>query len=364
MEREWDLGGGRRIVTFARVGCALLAQSILGGWVATAAHATTPAQVEPPLSIARQGSMEAGGHTVFCETNDGGDAHSERFPPGHVTVDGVYASYQYPVEQKYPYPILFNSGGGHTARFYDTTPDGREGWLTTFLREGFATYGVDRVNAGRSGTDICRINEVKLGRAPAAGLPTINRYSFESAWVSFRWGPKYGEAYPNTQFPIEAAANYYPQTVSTYRDPEEDAKSVQAFAALIDKIGTPVILETWSSSGLLGYLTAIERPDRVKGILAIETSPTAFARIPAAKLSILARVPILIVIGDHAPDRVQASREFANRMRAVGGDVTVDVLPEAGIHGNGHTLAIEKNNREIMFRMIAWTQGHIFNRAH
>jgi hypothetical protein len=56
---------------------------------------------------------------------------------------------------------------------------------------------------------------------------------------------------------------------------------------------------------------------------------------------------------------MQASREFANRMRAVGGDVIVDVLPEAGIHGNGHTLAIERNNREIMFRMSARIQGHI-----
>ncbi len=354
----------------AKAGFTLIAQCVLWGAMPGTAQAQrvaqtpVPAQAQAPLSIARQGSMEAGGRTVYCEANDGGDAHSPRFPAGQVVVDNVYATYQYPTEQKYPYPILFNSGGGHTARFYDTTPDGREGWLIGFLREGFATYGVDRVNAGRSGTDICKINQVKLGRAPLTDLPAITRYSFESAWVNFRWGPKFGEPYPDTQFPIEFAASYYPQTVSTYRDRDQDGKSVAAFAALIDKIGTPVILETWSSSGLLGYLTAIERPDQVKGILAIETSPTAFAQIPAGKLSTLARVPILIVIGDHAPDRVQASREFANKMRTIGGDVTVDVLPEAGIHGNGHTLAIERNNRQIMFRMIAWTEGHIFNRAH
>jgi pimeloyl-ACP methyl ester carboxylesterase len=118
---------------------------------------------EPVLRIAKQGSMEAGGKTINCTTNDGGDANSTRWPSGHVVIDQVYASFQYPADHRYPYPILFNSGGGHTARVYDTTPDGREGWLTLFLRQGFPVYGVDRPNTGRSGTDICKINAVKLG---------------------------------------------------------------------------------------------------------------------------------------------------------------------------------------------------------
>src|SRR4051812_37610659 len=321
------------------------------------------AQQESILRIAKQGSLEAGGRVITCTTNDGGDPNSARWPSGQVVVDNVYATYQYPAEQKYPYPILFNSGGGHTARVYDTTPDGREGWLTLFLREGFAVYGVDRTNTGRSGTDICKVNAVRLGRAPANELPAINRYPFESSWVTFRWGPKYGEPFPDTQFPIEAANNYYPQTISTYRDPDETQNSVSAFSALIDKIAGPgVILQTWSSSGLLGYLTAIERPNQVKAILAVESSVDAFDRIPADKLSLLAKIPIIIVIGDRAQDRVDASRAFEKKMKAIGGDVTIDVLPEAGIKGNGHTLMLEKNNKQIMFRMIAWLEGHVFNR--
>jgi pimeloyl-ACP methyl ester carboxylesterase len=151
----------------------------------------------------------------------------------------------------------------------------------------------------------------------------INRYAFESSWVTFRWGPKFGEPFPDTQFPIEAAETYYPQTISTYRDPQETRKSVAAFAALIDKVDSPVIIQTWSSSGLLGYLTAIERPGKVKGILAVETSVTAFGDIPEDKLPVLARIPIIIVIGDRAPDRVEASRAFEKEMKALGGDVTV-----------------------------------------
>jgi pimeloyl-ACP methyl ester carboxylesterase len=315
---------------------------------------------EPVLRIAKQGSMEAGGKVIDCATNDGGDPNSTRWPSGHVVVDNVYATYQYPADQRYPYPILFNSGGGHTARVYDTTPDGREGWLTLFLRQGFAVYGVDRPNTGRSGTDICKINAVRLGRAPVTELPAINRYAAESSWVTFRWGPKFGEPYPNTQFPVEFADNYYPQTVSTYRDPDETPKSAAAFAALIDKIAEPVIIQSWSSSGLLGYLTAIERADRVKAILAVETSVTAFDTIPPAGRQKLAKIPIYIVIGDHAQDRVDASRKFQREMAALGGRVTVDVLPEAGIFGNGHTMMLEKNNKQIMFRMMAWLEGNVF----
>jgi pimeloyl-ACP methyl ester carboxylesterase len=314
---------------------------------------------ESILRIAKQGSVEAGGRTIDCATNDGGDPNSTRWPSGHVVVDNVYATFQYPADRRYPYPILFNSGGGHTARVYDTTPDGREGWLTLFLREGFPVYGVDRPNTGRSGTDICRINAVKLGRAPASELPAINRYAAESSWVTFRWGPKFGEPYPNTQFPVEFAETYYPQTISTYRDPDETRKSVAAFAALIDRIAEPVIIQSWSSSGLLGYLTAIERPARVKGILAVETSVTAFDLIPAEGRRKLANIPIYIVIGDHAQDRVDASRKFQKEMAAIGGHVDVDVLPEAGIYGNGHTMMLEKNNKQIMHRMIGWLEANV-----
>src|SRR6266852_5665567 len=268
--------------------------------IATLALTLQAAHAEPPLRIARQGSLEAGGRVIECTTNDGADPRSTRWPSGHVVVDNVYAIDQYPAERRYPYPILFNSGGGHTARVYDTTPDGREGWLTLFVRQGFAVYGVDRPNTGRSGTDICKINAVKLGKAPIGELPAINRYAAESSWVTFRWGPKFGEPYSNTQFPIAFADVYYPQTISTYRDPDETLKSVAAFAALIDKIAEPVIIQSWSSSGLLGYLTAIERSERVKGILAVETSVTAFDMIPVEGRQKLAGIPIYIVIGDRA----------------------------------------------------------------
>ena len=314
---------------------------------------------QEPLRIARQGSIEAGGTPLVCATNDGGSLNNERFPAGRVMVNNVYATYQYPADQKYRYPILFNPGGGHSARVYDTTPDGREGWLTLFVREGFAAYGVDRVNSGRSASDICRINAVKLGRAPLTELPTMNRYSAESAWVNFRWGPRYGTFYPDTQFPTEAVEQYYLQLLSNYRDPDETRKMVAALVALIDKVG-PVVLQSWSSSGILIYLAAIERPTLVKGILALEHGAGAFDEISEEGLGKLVKVPIINIIADRTPDRVAGARKFEKRMQAAGGDFTVDVLPEAGIFGNGHTMMLEKNNKVIMQRMINWMRAHVY----
>ncbi|MGH7715220.1 MAG: hypothetical protein ACREML_04400, partial [Vulcanimicrobiaceae bacterium] len=89
-------------------------------------------------------------------------------------------------------------------------------------------------------------------------------------------------------------------------------------------------------------------------------SVTAFDQIPAEGLDALERVPIVVIIGDRAPDRVEATRAFAERFRARGGDITVDVLPEAGIYGNGHTLMLEKNNDVILKRMIRWLEDHVY----
>jgi hypothetical protein len=54
-----------------------------------------------------------------------------------------------------------------------------------------------------------------------------------------------------------------------------------------------------------------------------------------------------------AKDHVATSRAFQKRMQSLGGDVTVDVLPEAGIRGNGHILMLERNNKEIMDRLVS-----------
>ena len=148
----------------------------------------TAAAAQEPLRIARQGSIEAGGELVTCATNDGGDAKSERWGPGKNRLNHVYATYQYPADLQIRLSGAVQSG----RRTHRTRLRHDAGWARGLAdavpRAGFAVYGVDRVNTGRAGGDSCAINAV-TARCSGQGLPAINRYSAESAWVTFRWGP-------------------------------------------------------------------------------------------------------------------------------------------------------------------------------
>ena len=87
--------------------------------------------------------------------------------------------------------------------------------------------------------------------------------------------------------------------------------------------------------------------------------PTAFDEISDDEVKRIAKVPMINVIADRTPDRVEGSRKFQKRMQAAGGHFTVDVLPEAGIRGNGHTMMLEKNNKVIMDRMAKWLRATV-----
>src|SRR6476659_6175588 len=91
-----------------------------------------------PLMIAEQGFFFVGGRYVPVANND------------HIMADQMYVHYQIPHEKKHPYPIIMIHGGGQTANNFESTPDGREGWATNFLRAGFAVYLVDQPGRARS----------------------------------------------------------------------------------------------------------------------------------------------------------------------------------------------------------------------
>ena len=49
-----------------------------------------------------------------------------------------------------PYPIVLIHGGGGQGTDWLGTPDGRPGWATFLVQEGYAVYVVDRPGHGRS----------------------------------------------------------------------------------------------------------------------------------------------------------------------------------------------------------------------
>lgn len=306
-----------------------------------------------PLVIREQGDFYVGGEIVFSPANSSSGENDPN--PGHVVINQMYVQYQIPAKQRYRLPVIMVHGSWHTGKTYGSTPDGREGWGTYFVRRGFGTYIVDDPNRGRSSYDMTNINLVRLGLAPIDSLPRILQRTNEQAWTGFRIGPALGELNPNGQFPLDAADQYFAQLTDNYRGVPENEKITRALIALVDSIGPAVIL-THSQSGPFGWLAAIARPDLVKGVLSVEPisswTPIDFAA--------LARTPIAIVRGDFdTPQAVATAQAFIDSAAAAGGTASLIRLPEVGIRGNSHMMMLERNNLEIADLIIEWIERNV-----
>ena len=87
-----------------------------------------------PLVIADQGHFFTGLQTVTG--------------PAGTSVYGTHVEYQTPADVR-DNLVLVHGGGGQALDML-TTPDGRPGWSTIFLRDGFSVHTVDRPGLGRS----------------------------------------------------------------------------------------------------------------------------------------------------------------------------------------------------------------------
>jgi pimeloyl-ACP methyl ester carboxylesterase len=330
---------------------------IATAFAATATGVLAADQHKPALMIEKQGSFYVGGRIVTTPTISGNGTPT----PGIISVDHMYVEYQIPAAQKYRYPVILVHGGGHTGKTYETTPDEREGWYTSFARRGFSPYVVDDPNRGRACCEPTNIHSVRLELALPATLPSTTIYSKENAWTTFRFGPAYPDAYPHSQFPFDAIDQYAAQWVLTYRDPIELDKIVAGLTALIDKLG-PCILLSHSQSGPLGLQATLARPDLVKAYIAIE--PAGFA-LPDGGAQKLVSVPLLTVFGDHTKDSMQATnwrtsaQTTISQVNAAGGDGKQIVLPDVGIIGNTHMMMMDRNNEQIADLIENWVSTHV-----
>src|SRR5947199_5540665 len=101
------------------------------------------------LAIAAQGSFAVGG-TVTAREGDF-DPRNPMNPAGQ-TLHGDHApvTFQIPVDAR-PLPLLLWHGWWVDSSCWDTTPDGREGFRTMFLRRGFPVYLLDQSRRGSAG---------------------------------------------------------------------------------------------------------------------------------------------------------------------------------------------------------------------
>ena len=94
-----------------------------------------------PLTIQEQGSFAVGGKVT---TNPGSFNPKQPTPEGQTLHgDHAYVFYQIPVNRR-KLPLVFLHGTGQFSKTWETTPDGREGFQTIFLRRHFSVYLIDR----------------------------------------------------------------------------------------------------------------------------------------------------------------------------------------------------------------------------
>jgi hypothetical protein len=284
-----------------------------------------------------------------------GGPKSKLDPNGQFMVEQMYVQYFLPKKKKGKYPLLMWHGGGLTGVTYETTPDGREGWLNYFLRKGWAVYNSDAVERGRAGwaqyPDIFKGEPVFLTTANP-----FERFRIGEGPGSYDPDPAKRKLLPGNQFPVEGYENFVKQNVPRWTT--TDDATVAAYIAELDHVGPSVIL-FHSQAGSFGFKVAQARPDKVKALIAIEPAGIG----DPAKADVLKSIPTLVIYGDYIErdsrwPKIRANGiAFADAIKAAGGSVDVVDLPQAGIKGNSHMVMMDKNNAEVAALIQKWLEG-------
>jgi hypothetical protein len=108
-----------------------------------------------PMVIQEQGSFAVGG-TVITNPGTFDPIKQGAYSPNGVSPEGqtlhgdhAYVFYQIP-ENARKFPLVFWHGHGQSAKTWETTPDGREGFQNIFLRERYGVYLIDQPRRGRA----------------------------------------------------------------------------------------------------------------------------------------------------------------------------------------------------------------------
>ena len=333
-------------------------------------------RTQQPITLQEQGSFLVGG-TIIKSPGKFDPVQHGAFNPFNQPSEGqtlhgdhAYVFYQVPAKAR-KFPLIFWHGYGQSAKTWETTPDGREGFQTLFLRRKYPVYLIDQPRRGRA--------------ARSTIAATIPAAPDEQLWFGiFRMGVD-TMFYPGVQFSKdpEALNQFYRQMVPN-TGPFDAAINTNAVSALFDKIGKGILV-THSHSGGQGWVTAIKNSN-IQAIVAFE--PGSGFVFPASEVpdSIpylggvlrangvpendflkLTRIPIVIYYGDYIPtastqnpgqEQWRAAYTMAKRWRDAvnkrGGDVTLVYLPDIGINGNTHFPMSDLNNVEIANLLSDW----------
>ncbi|MBD2701562.1 alpha/beta fold hydrolase [Spirosoma sp. BT702] len=316
------------------------------------------------LTIQQQGSFMVGGTTI---SEPGKFNLTNALKPQGQTLHGdhAYVFYQIPPKAR-KYPLVFLHGAAESKKTWESTPDGREGFQTIFLRRGFGVYLLDQPRRGEAGK-----STVASSLAPTPD---------EQFWFTqFRIG-NYPDYFDGSQFPRDTAAleQFFRQMTPNTGNFDVNLIAT-ACSQLFDRIGDGILI-THSQGGGPGWFTAIKN-EKVKAVVAYEPfssfvfpvgelpkpiqSASLFGElkgveVPLSDFEKLTRIPIMIYYGDNIAkeptivwnkDHWRAGLEMAKIWAATinkhGGKATVVHLPETGIKGNTHFPFSDLNNLQI-----------------
>jgi hypothetical protein len=322
-----------------------------------------------PFIIQEQGSFAAGG-TVITAPGSFDPVRHGAFNPANQASEGqtlhgdhAYVFYQIPAKPR-KYPLVMWHGYGQSAKTWETTPDGREGFQNIFLRRRFPVYLIDQPRRGKGARST---QPISIAASPD-----------EQLWFGiFRMGVG-REFYPGVQFSKDPEAlNQFYRHMVPNTGPFDLQINTEAVSALFNRIG-PGILLTHSHSGGQGWVAAIKNQN-IKSIVSYEPgSGFVFPQgevpdsipylggvlratgVPMADFKKLTQIPIIIYYGDYIPESVvqnpgqeqwRAALLMARSWRDVvnkhGGDVTLIQLPHAGLKGNTHFPMSDLNNLQV-----------------
>lgn len=346
-------------------------------WFVGAASVACGTRDPEPLLIREQGSFAVGGTVVRSPGTFDPHAHAATGQAASTTGqtfhgDHAYVFYQLP-ENARPLPLVMWHGGGQFSKTWETTPDGREGFQTIFLRRRFGVYVVDQPRRGDAGRST----------VPIAITPSPDE---QTSFGTFRLGI-WPDLFPGVQFSSDPdALNQYFRQMTPNTGAFDLEVVSDGIAALFDKIGAGILV-THSQSGGAGWRTAIKSRN-VRAIVSYEPGSNFVfpeGEVPAPisgsggtleaigtslpEFMQLTRIPIVLYYGDNIPAqpvaspgqdhwrvRLEMARLWAKAVNARGGDVTVVHLPDLGIRGNTHFPFSDLNNVQIADLMSEFLQ--------
>lgn len=346
-------------------------------------------------NVARQGFFYAGGEYVG--------------EPGRETMGGaMYVEVMVPREIRHPYPIVFLHGAGQTGVDWLLTPDGRPGWAYNFLDMGYVVYLQDFPARGRSqyvpGVD----GDLRIRNGP--NLEQI--FTASAATADFPQASKHTQ-WPGTGRMGDPIMDNFTKTQVQYIGGRQAQLTTDANVALLDMIGTPVILLTHSQGGWFGWNIADERPDLIRVIVTVEpaappirgvdtsnvryrqsgglawgvgNSPITYdppitdaselqvelqeeaegsglvpcyrQQEPARQLVNLTGIPVLFLNGEGGYHRI-FDHCLANWLNQAGVETEYVRLEDVGLSGNGHMMMLEQNSKEIAEYIHSWLEENI-----